>query len=212
MRPDNKPVLANCSGHYCESLPIVDLRSHFLCAWSRNGLGSRPVTVVPDGCVDLLWAQGRVTVAGPDIGPQLVDPAMTSIIGMRFAPGAAAHWLGLPMSELVNRRIDLRELWGTRADALADSLSATRSDEEAASSFEACLARIARTVASPDTAMALAFRRLANVNQDSGVASLSDELNISERTLRRRCHYYYGYGPKVLERILRFQKFLTLVR
>jgi AraC-like DNA-binding protein len=214
LQLDNKPVLANFTGHYRESLPIADLRSHFLCRWSRKGLSgsTTPVAVVPDGCVDLLWSQGKLMVAGPDTAPQLVDPAMATIVGIRFAPGAATRWLGIPMSELVNCRVDLSELWGSRADAIADSLRAAQSTQETVLRFEAVLSDIAPTIRCPDVSMALAFRRLANLGQHSCVASLAYELNISERTLRRQCQHHFGYGPKTLERILRFQRFLKLAR
>lgn len=214
LQLDNKPVLANCTGHYRESLPIADLKAHFLCVWSRSGRSgsTTPVTVVPDGCVDLLWSQGKLMVAGPDTEPQLVDPAMTQIVGMRFAPGAACHWLGIPMSELVNCRIDLRDIWGSRADALSDSMSTARSTHEASIGLQAGFSRIAPEIALPDRSMALAFRKLGNLGHHCGVAGLSAELNTSERTLRRQCQHYFGYGPKTLERILRFQRFLKLVR
>ena len=38
------------------------------------------------------------------------------------------------------------------------------------------------------------------------------KLGLGERTLRRRFEEAFGYGPKTLDRILRFQRFLTLVR
>jgi len=44
------------------------------------------------------------------------------------------------------------------------------------------------------------------------IAWLSRELAMSERTLRRHCEDAFGYGPKTLDRILRFQRFLKLVR
>jgi AraC-like DNA-binding protein len=37
-------------------------------------------------------------------------------------------------------------------------------------------------------------------------------LHISERTLRRRVEESFGYGPKTLERILRYQRFQKLSR
>ena len=44
------------------------------------------------------------------------------------------------------------------------------------------------------------------------VDRLTDHTGMSERTLRRRCHELFGYGPKTLERILRFQRFMGLAR
>src|SRR5262249_35541178 len=71
------------------------------------------------------------------------------------------------------------------------------------------LARIACDIDPPAPDMALAFHTLERV---SGIASLRDRLGISERSLRRRCHAAFGYGPKTLERILRFQRFVALLR
>ena len=41
---------------------------------------------------------------------------------------------------------------------------------------------------------------------------LAGELALSERTLRRRFEAAFGYGPQTLNRILRFQRFLKLLR
>ncbi|HEY0938357.1 MAG TPA: helix-turn-helix domain-containing protein, partial [Trebonia sp.] len=34
---------------------------------------------------------------------------------------------------------------------------------------------------------------------------------LSERQFRRRCHAAAGYGPKTLQRVLRFQRFVRIV-
>jgi AraC-like DNA-binding protein len=39
-----------------------------------------------------------------------------------------------------------------------------------------------------------------------GVTKAAETLGVSERQLRRRCEVAVGYGPKTLERILRFQR------
>jgi AraC-like DNA-binding protein len=44
------------------------------------------------------------------------------------------------------------------------------------------------------------------------MAILLERLDTSPRTLRRRCQETFGYGPKTLDRILRFQRFLRLAR
>ena len=55
--------------------------------------------------------------------------------------------------------------------------------------------------------------RLVRTNrQPDVIPRLRDRLDASERTIRRLCHDAFGYGPKRLERVLRFQRFLRLVR
>jgi len=41
------------------------------------------------------------------------------------------------------------------------------------------------------------------------VETLADDLGLSERQLRRRFHAAAGYGPKTLQRVLRFRRFLA---
>jgi AraC-like DNA-binding protein len=57
---------------------------------------------------------------------------------------------------------------------------------------------------------------LAALGRSNGTAlnipALARRLGLSERTLRRRCETAFGYGPKTLARILRFQRFLRLLR
>ncbi len=44
------------------------------------------------------------------------------------------------------------------------------------------------------------------------VARVADELGLSERQLLRRCLTAFGYGPKTLQQVLRFQRALRLAR
>ena len=36
------------------------------CGWERCGVGGAPVRVLPDGCIDIVWTEGRgARVVGP---------------------------------------------------------------------------------------------------------------------------------------------------
>ncbi|WP_034851879.1 helix-turn-helix domain-containing protein [Inquilinus limosus] len=210
---DDGPVLAKRAGLYREAPPALELAPHLLCRWMHavpQGL-ALPVAVVPDGCVDLLWVGGRLVVAGPDLTAQhpLLLPG-DPVVAVRFRPGAAFRWLGLPMSELTGRQVDLEDLRRPWARDLAGRIGEARTVTERMARLEAGLARIAPEIAPPAPEMALAFQLLGRGAEEAGLAALRDRLEISERSLRRRCHEAFGYGPKTLDRILRFQRFLTL--
>jgi hypothetical protein len=82
--------------------------------------------LVPDGCVELLWIDGRgVRVCGPDTHGWSVDlPVGTMTTGIRFRPGAGDVALGFLADELVDRRARLGEVLSDRADRrLDDELS-----------------------------------------------------------------------------------------
>jgi transcriptional regulator GlxA family with amidase domain len=44
------------------------------------------------------------------------------------------------------------------------------------------------------------------------IAAVAAALGVSERQLRRRCEEAVGYGPKMLDRVLRLQRFRSLAR
>jgi AraC-like DNA-binding protein len=66
----------------------------------------------------------------------------------------------------------------------------------------------ARVRVAPDAAVDAAVAALDNGR--IRVRDLAARLGLSERQLRRRCTDALGYGPKTLDRILRFQRFHTL--
>jgi len=173
-----------------------------------------PLQVIPDGCIDIVWTGRSLHVAGPDTEPifESVSPG-TVFVGVRFRPGAAPPWLGMPASEFVNARIALEEFWRGDARLLADRLQETRDPERAPELMLSALSSRAPRPTLLDPAARVVADRLAR--DDSGrlfIAELTAALGLSERTLRRRCESAFGYGPKTLERILRFQQFLTLLR
>jgi AraC-like DNA-binding protein len=186
------------------------------CVW-QNALQSsgRPLLVVPDGCIDLIWTGRAIVIAGPDTGPvlEMVAPDAT-IVGIRFRPGAAVPWLRVPAAEIANRRLSLRELWGRRAHRLAEQLfDAADSDAAAATLERAVLASRPESERSHDSAPIL--RRALQRHLRTEAADLREvaaELGMSERTIRRRCDELFGYGPKTFVRIQRFQRFLACVR
>jgi len=209
------PAVAGMAGTYEETVPRAALRPHFLCAWRSEltaGLAA-DVAVLPDGCADILWIDGSLSVVGPDAvaaRPQLAPGAR--VLGLRFQPGAARGWLGVPMSELVGRRVGLDALWGDgRAGRVARRLCEAATPEAQMLALQDALAPEAACHELPVPRAAAMFRWLAAMRQPAA-RRLEDRLEMSERSLRRFSHDHFGYGPKTLERILRLQRFLGLLR
>ncbi len=116
------------TGMYAERAPAADLAGHLSCSWTRTTGG--PGTVLPDGCLDLLWIAGELVVAGPDtVAARSELGRGIEIAAVRFRPGAAPAVLGLPASALRDQRVPLAELWpdatalAARVDAAADRVA-----------------------------------------------------------------------------------------
>jgi AraC-like DNA-binding protein len=183
------------------------------CTWEREvppAGGRKAAAVLPDGCVDLVW-RGELFVAGPDSRPFMspLTPGGT-IVGLRLRPGIAGQALGLPASELRDTRVALEDVWGASGSELAERLGEAGSAQRRRLLLEdAILTRLPR-IGDPDPLVLAAVRMLGMPG--SRVNSLSSALGTSERQLLRRFNNAVGYGPKTLDRVLRFQRFLGRAR
>jgi AraC-like DNA-binding protein len=216
MKPqEHALVLSGVIGEYAEYRPPTALERHFQCMWSNTLRPDGPscLAVVPDGCVDITWIEGELVVAGPDV-VAAVSPltAGSTVIGARFRPGAARRWLGLPMSEIVGRRIALREFWGPQASEIAQRIGDVPLSAGRMRTMEALFSRRAPEIEPPSAEFGFVFNALKTESAGRGMAIILDRLDVSPRTLRRHCQETFGYGPKTLDRILRFQRFLALAQ
>lgn len=200
---------------YRERPPPADLAGHLRCTWTA--VTGRPAAVLPDGCLDLMWLDGELVVAGPDTGPvPSGQPPGTEVAAVRFRPGAAPAVLGVPAAALRDSRVPLAELWPDGA-----ALGHRVDDADGPGGRVAVLAGAVRgrlADAPPVDPVALAVaaaldRRDPAAARAAGVvAGLADRAGLSERQLHRRCLAAFGYGAKTLDRVLRLQRFLTLGR
>ena len=87
--------------------------------WTLSASGSTR-RILPDGCIDFIFdlSSGRARVVGSMTTSQVIDTsAGAHCFGVRFAPGAAAAFLGEPASALTDTDADLDELTRARFDA-----------------------------------------------------------------------------------------------
>ncbi|NRQ14985.1 AraC family transcriptional regulator [Ensifer sesbaniae] len=210
-------TLAKQHGIYRERAAPDALAGHVECLW-RHQMPSgppAPIAVVPDGCVDILWSDRGLVVAGPDrVAAFPVIAAGAKVVGLRFRPGVAASFLRTSLSDITGEIVPLDAFWGKAGrelDAkLQDAPDWARRAEILA---EAVLQRLpAVAPPSSDAAACLAYLQQKHDFSDNPIRSLAATTGTSERTLRRRCHQHFGYGAKTLDRILRLQRFLAACR
>jgi AraC-like DNA-binding protein len=162
--------------------------------------------VLPDGCIDLIWDGRRVFVAGPDTGPVIGRSTPGAFhVGVRFRPGHAPVFLGMPAADLLDQRVGVDAVWGDRvATQLADELAALP-HELAMRRLEAFAA--ARQPDDPTTTHTT--DGVLELAATTDVDTLAVELGVTARTLHRRCVHGFGYGAKTLQQVLRFRRFLA---
>jgi AraC-like DNA-binding protein len=227
--PDWVPSGAWLAPGYAEWAPPTALRAAVVCLWARvtpeaadqadhtdqlnqadrtekAAPTARSGLVLPDACSDLIWERGvGAYVAGPDTGPSRpMIKAGTVIVGVRFRPSAGGQVLRMPLSEILNQRVPLADLLPPAAGRLPPTL-----DPQEAVHRVLDLAGGLVVDGAPDPAMA----RAAVLLRDPAVRAeaVAAEVGLSERQFRRRSQAAAGYGPKTLQRVLRFHRFVRLI-
>jgi AraC-like DNA-binding protein len=123
---------------------------------------------------------------------------------VRLRPGTAGAVFGLPASELCDISPDAAAVLGR--DVAAALLEALASGQDS----HALLLRAVelRGVREPDPLVSAAALALGRPR--GRVGSVAAELGVSARQLQRRVADGVGYGPKMLQRVLRFRRLQEL--
>ena len=163
--------------------------------------GGGSTRILPDGCLDLIWSDGSVFVAGPDtVGEVSWAPAGSRCAALRFAAGTGPGVLGVPADELLDRQVPLEDLWPA---------AEVRRLAEASDPMAALEAVAMRRFQEPERAM-VAVAEGARAGRP--VSAIADSCGLSPRHLHRLCKTAFGYGPKTLSRIMRLQRAVGLAR
>jgi AraC-like DNA-binding protein len=181
------------------------------CFWRREGAPSadgESTGILPDGRVDIVWT----TAAGPLVaGPQtrplkrpLQGPYVA--IGVRFHPGVGPALLGVPGHELVDAHVPLAAIDTPAARLLSAELASAEDPSAAFRRLAGVLAKLIDAGVADDPLVGHAARLLDR--PEATVGEVATEVALSERQLQRRFRERVGYGPKTLQRVLRFQRFL----
>lgn len=189
------------------------LSSRFLCFWTQSVVGFRGNYrhwVLPDGCVDIVFINDDPpVVVGPWTDPFIVTLAAgTTIVGARLSPGKAPSVLGLPAVELRNGSVPLADVWGVRSKPFARIHDESSQSKRMSVLAEALLETF--TFGMPVDEAVVAGIRWLGEHPNGRVEHLSQWIGISNRHLQRRFVATVGYGPKMFQSILRFQRLLNL--
>ncbi len=219
---------------YAEYPPQPSLVPYVRCFWifeceaKALGLAGGDERIVPDGHPELIFHYGDVfsetgpgatpgrqassIFAGQITGPLMLQPTgHAGVMGVRFTCAGARRFVGLPINEVTDQRVALRDLWGPMLDSLEARLTACTDDAGRVSLVQAALLARAAQTDSPKDASAddLAVQGcVAALRQAQGrlrMDTLCRLSGLSERQLERRFNASVGVSPKLLASILRFR-------
>jgi AraC-like DNA-binding protein len=186
---------------------------------------------LPDGTSTLLFRRSHdaassaaPTVRAGDLclaGPRrralfkAVRPAALTLV-IRFKPGGASAFLGVPASEIADRVITLDDLWGAEVERLRERLSVARDPHDMLDVLQDALLARARVVRASESDSARLARHAVSLLRDREtpirVRALARTLGISDRHLRRAFEAIVGIRPKEFARMVRLQRAIRAAR
>jgi AraC-like DNA-binding protein len=132
-------------------------------------------------------------------------------IQVDLTPPGAHLVLGLPMSELANRVVQLEDVLGPAARRLTEALYEAPGWQARFELLDAALGARLAAARPPSPDVAWAWRRLIDTSGGVEIGALTNELGCSRRHLIARFREHVGLPPKTLARILRFNRVLALL-
>lgn len=219
---------------YLERPPPPALAPFVRCLWLYESAAADAVApssqrIVPDGHPELILHHGdRIAELGPDgrarLQPrlilagqisrplQLLTPARSGVIGVRFHAGGARALVGAPMSNATDLRLDLAAEWGRDADDLIDAVQNAHNAEHRLALVAQSLAeRLQRSAWQPDPLVTRGVGAMRQATPGLTIEQLAQAGGVSPRQLERRFLREVGVSPRLLASILRFRRLFDVL-
>lgn len=215
---------------YQEIAPSSRFAELVECYWTLTGRAAGRGAwnrVLPDGCMDVIvnlgdptvdTAGGRNAMRGYAVGMmrralRVRHTGRADIVGIRFRPGGAAVFFGVPANELTDMTAALEDVAPGAADLVSrvhDAGDQGRAGgaarlHERRAVLEAWLALLYRPGARDRAVLAVASG-LERSRGRARLAGLREPLGISERTLERRFAAQVGGSPAELRAAIRVRE------
>lgn len=146
---------------------------------------------------------GRFIIESGDGSPMII---------VRFKPGKARRFTGLPMSELNDRVVPLADLWGRAFGTVRDRIGEhwlRHGANGIMAAAEQALMMMARPTDDRAWRVVIALDAVRASNGSERIAAISDKLGCSQKHLIDLFHREVGLTPKAYSNVMRFQ---TVVR
>jgi AraC-like DNA-binding protein len=173
--------------------------------------------VLPTGCADLILSldehAGSDIVAGPRSCAIVIDTSRSlSFIGVRFKPGGAFPFLGLPVRELQDRGVEPAFLWGAKARTLREQLLHSPSPEARFGILERFLLDRLHDSRVRHPAVQYAVDTIEQSEGAATIAAIVDRTGLSARRFIATFRDEVGLAPKVFCRLARFRRVIDSLR
>lgn len=229
--------------YYVEHAPSVHLTAYITCYWESGyaevgqlgghhergghdqGIGGR---VLPDGCTDMLITYNPVlrkqtyTYCGNYTRPFAISLQSAADLGVageytfgvRFFPGGAGRFHGLPLDQFTDQRLSLLDLWPEQLNELRERMAVSTCFADRVRLMDGYFSQLAETrdVPCQDDVLKNVLHHILSKGGRVGVKELAEREAMSERHLLRRFKRSVGINPKRFNEIVQFHQALHSIR
>lgn len=221
--PLQPPLLQNelqdSSYRYQEFSPSKGLTPYVACYWTvefkllDHGKLHR---IIPDGCVDIIFdlrstsfSQGAFVTGLMTSYETMSFTRNYSLFGIRFFADQVRRFIKYPVSEMNGNRVPLEDLWGSEAKWIVEEVQSVHDVLDMVEVVEhRLLQQLHRCENYCDQRLLASMQYMVASQGMLSVRDLADQLNYSERNVRRIFQKELGVSPKELLSIIQFQSLL----
>lgn len=205
--------------------PRGDLAAFVKCYWtleSPKEETSTRNTIVPDGCMKLIFHYGDVYKHYPKNGGSLTLPRCfligqltrpydveptgeTATFFVCFHPDGFLPFTTIPIKEMENIAVSLEDLFGKDGEEVGQNILKANTTTERISLIETFLGKRLTEADTVDHIVKSTVETILTANGQFSVSKLSQQNNINRRQLVRKFSSAIGLSPKQLSKTIRIQ-------
>jgi len=211
--------------------PGTHLGTFIKCYWVLEDAKSNDPqrqTIVPDACMEMIFHYGDLYRQYLDTGNSIVQPRCfvmgqltrpleieptgeTGIFSVRFQPEGFLPFAGMPIREMENKAIALKNLFGKDGADIEQKILNSGSTAERINQVEGFLLSRLTDTKAVDRIISSTIETIFTANGQLPIEELSRQVNMSRRQMERKFSLAVGLSPKQLSKTVRLQAMLKML-
>ncbi|ATN04910.1 AraC family transcriptional regulator [Chryseobacterium indologenes] len=211
--------------------PNQDLTAFIKCYWTLESPKEEPPekqTIVPDGCMEMIFHYGDLYKQYLDNGNNIIQPRCfvigqltrpleieptgeTGIFSIRFHPEGFLLLTTNSIKEMENTAVSLEKLFGKDGQEIGQQILNANSTSERIMLVEKFLLDRLTDTETIDRIIKSTVETIITANGQLSVDELSKQTNLNRRQLLRKFSSAIGLSPKQLSRTIRLQTALKML-
>lgn len=211
--------------------PNQELIAFIKCYWTLESPKEETPekqTIVPDGCMEMIFHYGDLYKQYLDNGNSIIQPKCfvigqltrpleieptgeTGIFSIRFHPDGFMPFTTNPLKEMENTAVSLEKLFGTDGQEIEQQIINANSTSERIKLIEIFLLNRLTDTETIDRIVKSTVETIITANGQLSVDELSQLTQVNRRQLLRKFSSAIGLSPKQLSRTIRLQAALKML-